>query len=171
MAQKPIQLVSGVQTEVEANVTSAGGADSGKLVALDAGGKLDVTVMPTSVAAEVIVLASSENLAAGDLVNIWNDAATPKVRKADATVAGKEADGFVLAAVTSPADATVYLPGQENDQASGLTGGNVLYLSEATAGLATPTAPSTSANVVQRVGKAFSATQYIFLPNVPTTLA
>lgn len=155
MADKYLRLNGGVPTQTEATTSSTGAADAGKIVALDAGGKLDQTMMPTGIGADVAVVAASENLAAGDFVNIWNDAGTAKARKADATAAGKEAHGFVLDAVTAPANATVYFEGT-NDQVSGLTPG-VQYLAT-TAGACTATPPSSTGQVVQRVGVATSAT-------------
>ena len=101
MAQKFLRMLAGVIAELEALVTSAGAGDAGKIPALDATGKLDNSLMPVGIGADSKILPASENLAAGDLVNVWNDSGTAKARKADATVAGKEANGFVLAAVTS----------------------------------------------------------------------
>jgi len=154
MADKPIYLVSGVPTERELITSSAGAGDAGKGIGLDAAGKLHTSFMPTGIAADTASIVSSENLASGDFVNIWDDSGTPKARKADATTAGKEAHGFVLAAVTSPAAATVYFEGS-NDQVSGATGGPV-YLSTTPGGF-TSTPPSSAGNVVQRVGVATAA--------------
>ena len=92
--------MAGVISELEALVTSAGAGDAGKIPALDATGKLDNSLMPVGIGADSKILPASENLAAGDLVNVWNDSGTAKARKADATIAGKEANGFVLSAVT-----------------------------------------------------------------------
>jgi hypothetical protein len=169
MAQKFLRILAGVIGELEALVTSAGAGDAGKIPALDATGKLDNSLMPVGIGADSKTLAASENLAAGDLVNVWNDSGTAKARKADATTAGKEANGFVLAAVTSGNNATVYFDGT-NTQLSGLTPGAVYYLA-ATAGGITNTPPSASGNVVQRVGRALSATELTFEPGEPITLA
>jgi hypothetical protein len=109
---KYLAIVSGAKTEVVTLQTSAGAGDAGKLIALDAAGRIDNSMMPVGIGADTATIASSENLADGDFVNIWSDTGVAKVRKADATTAGKEACGFVLAAVTSPANATVYLGGQ-----------------------------------------------------------
>lgn len=103
---------------------------------------------------------ASENLAAGDLVNIWNDSGTPKARLADADD-DRQADGFVLADVDSGDPATVYSQGI-NDQLSGLTGGIEQYLSASTPGGVTASPPVDSGDLVQRVGKAFSATALDF---------
>lgn len=169
MADKFLRMVSGRITEKEATVQSAGAEDAGELVALDAAGKLDTSVMPTGIGAETKVAAASEALGAGDWVNFWLDGATLKVRKADATTAGKEVHGFVLAAVESAANATVYVAGI-NNQLSGLTAGAEYFLS-ATAGAETATAPSTSGNVVQSLGPAISATEIAFQKGTPVTLA
>jgi hypothetical protein len=169
MAQKFLRILAGVISELEALVTSAGAGDAGKIPALDATGKLDNSLMPVGIGADSKILVASENLAAGDLVNVWNDTGTAKARKADATVAGKEANGFVLAAVTSGNNATVYFDGTDT-QLSGLTPGAVYYLAT-TAGGVTATPPSGSGNVVQRVGRALSATELTFEPGEPITLA
>ncbi len=169
MADKPLQLIAGVVTQVEAKVSSAGAGDAGKVVALDASGKIDNSMMPSGIGSDTKSIAASENLAGGDLVNVWNDSGTVKVRKADATTAGKEANGYVLASVTSGANATVYFE-QVITGLSSLTLGALYFLST-TAGGITTTAPSGSGNVVQRIGRAISATELLFQPQEPITLA
>jgi len=130
-----------------------------------------LSVLPTGVGPDTKSIVSSENLSAGDFVNIWDNAGVPNVRKTDAAAAaaGKSCDGFVKAAVTSPAAASVYFEGK-NDQLSGLTIGAIYYVS-ATAGAATTTAPSTPGYMSQRVGKAISATEISFEPDDPIILA
>ena len=110
---------------------------------------------------------TSEALAAGDLVNIWNSGGA-KARKADATTAGKEAHGFVLAAFGSGVPAAVYFEGT-NTAVTGLTPGPQFL--NTTAGAASSTAPSGSGNVVQRVGVAVSATAFNFQLYSPIVLA
>lgn len=156
MADKYLRLINGVPTQTEATTTSTGAPDAGKILALNAQGKLDETVLPTGIGADVAVVYASENLAAGDFVNVWNDGVAAKVRKADASAAGKEAHGFVLAAVISGNPATVYFEGT-NDQVTSQTAGPV-YLSASVPGAATSTPPSTAGQVVQRIGVATSAT-------------
>lgn len=152
---------------VNGKVISAGAGDAGKLPALDGAGRLDSSVLPVGIGADTQSIQASENLAAGDLVNIWNNAGA-RVRKADATTAGKEAHGFVLASVTSGANATVYFEGT-NTSISGATPG-VLFLAT-TAGAVTSTAPAVAGNVVQRVGFATSATSMNFQSQVPIVKA
>lgn len=152
---------AGKQKEKAAVQSSAGVGDAGKIPALDTAGLLDISMMPVGVGAEVVVAASSENLVAGNFVNLHDNAGTINVRKADATTNAKPADGFVLANVTAPANATVYLISAKNTAVSGLTVAADYYL-HTTAGGVTATAPSTAGNIIQRLGKAKSATELIF---------
>ena len=164
----PALNASGVldSTIVNSKTTSAGSGDSGKLPALGASGKLDTSFMPTGIGADTAVVTASEALAAGDLVNIWNSTGA-KARKADASTAGKEAHGFVIASVLILGNATIYFEGT-NDQVTGLTPG-VQFLSTSP-GLCAASAPSGSANVVQRVGVATSATSLNFHAENPIVL-
>lgn len=164
-----LQLDSnGALTETRAVDVSSGAGDATKIPALDAAGKLVVGFMPSGVGPDVVTITASEALAAGDFVNLWNSSGI-KARKADATTAGKEAHGFVLAAVDNAAPATVYLSG-ENTQLTGLTVGATQFLST-TAGGRTETAPTTATQVVQRLGVAYSATAMAFNPLAPITRA
>jgi len=155
-AEKFITLNNGVMQQKSANDTSAGVGDAGKLIALNSTGKLDETLLPSGIGADTFVAAASEALAAGDFVNIWEDTGTVKIRKANATDATKKADGFVKAGVSSGSNATVYYEGE--NVLTGLTVGTRYYLSAATGGGFTATAPSTSGNVVQYLGTARSTT-------------
>lgn len=147
--------------------TSAGAGDAGKLAALDASGRLDITMMPVGIGADTVTITTSEALSAGDFVNVWNSTGA-KVRKADATTAGKHAMGFVLSAFGSGAAAQVYFEGS-NTAVSGQTPGDVFLAT--TAGGATSTAPSAAGNIVQPIGVATSATSINFQYNRPITLA
>lgn len=166
-AKKFIRLVAGVFTEIAATVTSAGAGNDGDLVALDSSGRLDNSVMPVGIGADTKSITASEALAAGDWVNVWNSTGA-KVRKADATTAGKEAHGFVLAAVSNGASALVYFEGT-NTQVTGQTPGPVFL--QTTAGTGGSTIPSASGNVVQNLGVALSATEVNFERGTPVTLA
>lgn len=169
VARIPALNASGVldPTIVNAKNSSAGAADAGKIAQLDGAGRLDLTMMPVGVVPEVAIIAASEALTAGDFVNVWNSAGA-KVRKADATIVGKEAHGFVLAAVASGANATVYFEGSNTAVTGQIPG--VVFLST-TAGQPAATAPSGSGNVVQRIGFAVSATAINFQSQPPVTLA
>lgn len=161
-AKKFLRLIAGRITEIAGIVTSAGAGNDGDFPVLDATGKLSTTMMPVGVVADNKSVVSSESLTAGDLVNIW-DSTGIKVRKADATAVGKEADGFVLAGVTAPAEALVYFEGT-NNVLSGLTLGARYYLNTVAGGVVATTPPTGSGNVVQYIGRAISTTELTFEP-------
>lgn len=167
MASKFLALVSGRIKEIVATVSSSGVADDGKVVALGTDGRLDLSLMPVGLGADTKSIVASETLNAGDLVNIWNSGGF-KVRKADATTAGKEANGFVLASVASSATALVYLEGT----ITGLSGISPtrMYLSTV-AGAMTDIPPTASGNVVQYLGNGVSSTEVTFEPTDGVILA
>lgn len=155
---------AGTLTEVAGNNTAA---TANEIVALDATGRINNAQMPVGIGADTQAVTTSEALAAGDFVNIFNSTGA-KVRKADATVAGKEAHGFVLSAFLISTTATVYFEGT-NTAVTGATAG-VVYLSTS-AGLSTSTAPTGAGNVAQRIGFATSATTINFQSQPPVVLA
>jgi hypothetical protein len=157
-AQRFINIVSGKLKQIVASAT--GTVDA--IPAGDSTGRLDISWMPVGVGAEVVVAPASENLAAGDFVNLWLNGGVINVRKADATTNAKPAHGFVLAAVTSPANATVYFESNTNTQRSGLTIGSDYFL-DTTAGGITTTPPSSAGNIVQFIGRAQTATAINFI--------
>jgi hypothetical protein len=148
--------------------TSAGAGDAGKLAALDSAGKLSSTMMPVGIGVDSLTLTTSEVIAAGDFVNIWNSTGA-KVRKADAATSGKEAHGFVLVGAGSGASVDVFFEGT-NTAATGTPTAGVVFLSASTPGQPTNTAPSASGNVVQRIGFATSSTSVNFQSNDPIVL-
>ena len=158
-ASKFLALVSGRIREVFSTVTSTGVADDGKIVALGADGRLDNSVMPVGLGNETKIIEASENLNAGDLVNIWSSSGNFRVRKADASTAGKEANGFVLSSVSSGISANVYLEGTVTGL-SGLTPGR--YYLSTTPGQVTLTPPANSGNVVQYIGNSLSSSEITF---------
>lgn len=155
MADKYQGLVAGREKMVEGLVTSAGVADAGKIVAAGADGRLDESLMPLGIAADVKVAIASEALSAGDYVNIYDDVGTSKCRLADASN-DRPAHGFVKAAVAPAASATIYFEGS-NSSLTGLTAGVLYYLG--TAGNATATAPVLPGSVIhQLLGVGIDAT-------------
>jgi hypothetical protein len=169
-AKKYTGLSNGIRVEVPGTVTSAGVSDDGKIVSLDPSGKLDATLFPPGLSSAQIVQAS-ETLAAGDAINLHDVSGSIRVRKADASFAnaGKSCDGFVAAGVASGANATVLQEGA-NVASAGLTVGARVYLA-ATPGGVTSTPPATAGHTVQCVGRAMSATSYLFDKEEPTVLA
>jgi hypothetical protein len=149
--------VGGKIREFLAVITSAGAADSGKLPALDATGRLSNTVMPVGFGEEITVVQASEALAAGDFVNIHNVSGAARVRKADAPT-NKPAHGFVLAAVASGGNATVYRQGS-NTARTGLTPAADYFLGTSGGVMTTP--PTTAGQISQLLGVSVNATTIV----------
>lgn len=138
--------------------TSAGNGSADKIPHLDSQGKLDVSFLPTGIGADTAGIQASEALAAGDYVNIHDVTSSARVRKADASDPNKRAHGFVIAAVSSGANATVYFEGANANQ-SGLTIGGTVFLSSTTPGKGTTTMPTaTAGHILQVLGVAIAAT-------------
>lgn len=123
---------------------------------------------PAGVGIGTRAIVASEALSAGDLVNVWSDAGVPKVRLASAVAKGKDANGWVAAGYGSGATAVMNFGGVDT-AVSGLSIGPQ-WLS-VTPGKTTSTAPSGSGQVVQKVGFAYSATEFMFQPQTPITLS
>lgn len=169
MAQKFLEVpASGIPAQKEATTSSGGAGDAGKLVGLHTDGKININMMPTGVGANTKTIATTEDLSAGNVVNIYNSSGE-KCRKADASN-GYTADGFVLASTTSGQNATVYLPGAMLSGLTSLTPGALYFLS-ATAGSVTTTPITAAGQISQCVGKAASATEIIFHPMYPILMA
>lgn len=169
-AKKFLGVIAGRIKQITSVVTSAGVANDGDLVSLDAAGKLDVSVLPIGVGQNTVSALTSEALVVEVLVNLFNNAGTINARKADATVEGKECQGFVKSAFASAATAVVFTSGNILTGLSGLTPGARQYLA-ITSGARTETPPSAAGNVLQMLGNANSATSIIFEPEEPITLA
>lgn len=146
-----------VEESVESVKQTAGATDANKLIRTGSDGKLDPSLLPTGVGADALTVIATEDLSAGDFVNIH----TGGVRKADASTPGKEADGFVLDAVLSGQPATVYFEGR-NSALTGLTVGERYYLSAVTPGAVTAVAPAAPGTVVQYLGRASTTTSIAF---------
>lgn len=169
MPDKFITQNGGILTEKQANDTSAGAADAGSIVALNSQGTIDESMLPPGVGAASYVIEASQNLDAGDFVNIFDDSGA-KVRKANADDISTKAHGYVLEAVTSGQPASVYTD-WFNDQLSALTPGVTYYLSASDPGEVTATAPSAADEIVQRLGVAVSATKLDVEISQPIVLA
>lgn len=166
---KYVRLNGNQVQEQQAISTSAGVADANKIVETGADGKLSQTLMPTGVGPETKSIQASENLSAGELVNVHDVAGSPRVRRADASN-GRIAGGFVLAGVASGSNATVFFEGAITGL-SGLTSGSKMFLSATTPGAATATAPTTAGQYYQQIGIAADATTISFSPQMDILLA
>ena len=124
-------------------------AEATKLAGIEAGATVDVA--PTSIQA-------SENLAAGDFVNIHNSGGS-RVRRADLSIAAGDgaAHGFVTTAVTSGNMAPVRFEGK-NNQLSGLTVGELYALSTTGDVVEISTITPVSGQILQVLGTAINST-------------
>lgn len=156
---KYIAYVSGELTEVNGTSASVGVADANKILQLGADGRLELSVLPTGVGPDTASVQASEALSAGDPVNVFDSAGAFRVRRADAATAGREAHGYVLAAVASGANATIYFEGR----VTGLSGQTPGKKWLAAGGGYTSTAPVNPASAfAQSLGVAVSATEVNF---------
>jgi hypothetical protein len=153
MAQKFKTLQNGRDALKEATVVSSGVANAGDVPALDSTGHLDITVMPDGIGPDTKAMEATEDLAAGNYVNIFLSAGIQKARLADASN-DRPAHGYVKAAFLTGATAVIYFEGA-NDDLSGLTIGARYYLQ--TAG-GVSSSPRTT-GLHQFVGIAISATE------------
>ncbi len=129
----------------EGKISSAGAADSGKLVALDTTGKIDPSMLPgTSIDSAL----SSEAITAGNAINIWDDAGTRKVRKADSSVP-YPCHGFATETVASGVLCKFDTDGGKQP-VTGVTIGLTYYLS--TGGAVTTNPAETATHIIQKVG-------------------
>lgn len=159
---------AGSAKEVQPINTSGGAGDAGKMIQLDAAGRLAETMMPVGITADTASIVASEALSAGNFVNIWNDTGTAKVRKADAS-ANMPCHGFILAGVSLGNIALVYFEGS-NTQLSGMTPGTKQFLSDVVPGNVIETVPTGTGKLVQILGKSYSATELTFEKTNPIEL-
>lgn len=150
--------------EVNAIASSAGAGDADKIVKLNGSGKIDST-MVEQVDGNDYEIEASENLAQGDLVNIFNSSGL-KARKADATDNTKPANGFAKEAITSGQTGTIHIGnGSLTKTSHGFTVAADLFLAT-TAGAMTETPPSSAGNLVQLVGKAIDTNTIAFVESI-----
>jgi hypothetical protein len=143
---------------------STGVSDGGKIVSTDpATGKLHASLLPSGLGTATKVYPASEDLVAGNFINIWLDTATLRVRKADSSN-GRRANGFVLDAVTSGATATVILQGL-NTALTALDPTQIYYLG--TNGGITTNPPTANNAIIQDLGYATATGELNFEFNTP----
>ena len=163
--QRILALVTGKITEYIPLTASAGAASAGQVIATNSAGTLDVTLLPSGVGPDTQSLTASEAISAGAYVNIYSNAGAFAVRNADGSTTGKEADGFVLAAVASGGQATVYLSGINNAVTGQVPG--LVFLSDTSVGAGATNGATTPGHTYQQLGLAISATAVQFDPQLP----
>ena len=161
--QRFLSRVGGENKSLKALVVSAGATDAGKMIATNSAGKLDESLLPPGIGADVSIVDASEALGAGDFVNLFAVGGVVKARLAD-NASGRPANGYVTAAVDADAQATVYPLDSPNTALMGLTPGAEYWLGIAGAVTDTPLDETLTANankICQCLGKAKSATELI----------
>lgn len=172
MAQGFLAVVSGKLKVLFGIASSAGAGDAGKYIVTDAGGKLDSSFLPSGIGANQVPVVASEALAAGDFVNLYANAGALNARKADNSNS-REAWGYVDAAVTSGATATVKRLGTTNASRTGLTAGSEYWLGTAGGVISTPLDATDTGNagkMIQYLGVAKSTTELVTAEFQPVLL-
>lgn len=142
---------TGKTTLLTAINTSTGVTDANKILSTNSLGQIDASFMPAGVEIQVEPAVATEDLVAGNFVNIYDNGGTPSVRKAIANDVDKIANGFILTNTLTGETADVFTKGVNTSLAS--TEGLQYYLSATTAGLGTLTAPAqTAGNFLQVLG-------------------
>lgn len=155
-----LALLGANKSEVPALQVSTGASDADKIVATGADGRLDRSMLPDDPG---VLLPASENIAAGALINIWNDAGTAKIRNADASGGvAKQAHGYAPDPITSGATGLAVLGDEVITGLSSITPGASYYLSGTTPGAFSTTPPSTGGHIRQFVGVGITASELNF---------
>lgn len=128
-----------------------------------AGTRLDPNGRGLLIELDGTYLAASIALSAGDLVNIFNDGGTAKIRLADSSD-NRLAHGFIEDDVLQDAEVRVQTTGLI-DGLSGLTPGTEYFLGED--GAPTATVPTATGSLRLPIGVAVSSTQLQFNIGVP----
>ena len=163
MSVQVAKIIGGKVKNIAA--TTIGGSSYANLpVGTNSSGYVDVTLIDPSIGQDVFSAPAFEDLSAGDIVTLYSDAGTTKVRKADASNTAYSAIGYVKVSTLTVATATVYKYGTMSGL-TGLTIGASVYLGTVGGHVTTPyESASNSGYISQQVGIASSATTLEFNP-------
>ena len=168
--QRFVTLVNGVRTLVSAISASLGASSAGQVICTNASGVLDPTLLPAGVGMNWQTLPAPGALTAGQAVNLYSASGTLSLRPADNTIAGAQADGFVLANTAAGAQATALIGGGTLTGLTGIVAGARYYLG--VNGALTTTAPTASGTFVQALAVGLTSTSVDFQPSPdPVTVA
>jgi len=151
-------------THLEATPVEVGGiGNAHKIGRLNAAGEFDESMLPSSLSgAGTITATASEALIVGP-VNVYNNAGTLSVRKADATAGSvKPANGFIKQAYANgAADVVVYRQGNVTGL-SGLTVGQAVFLGKTAGTFVQDVSGFGTGDFVQGLGLAVAAGAVLF---------
>lgn len=128
---------------------SLGPIHKNKTPSLNDLGLLDVSFIDKTVG-NFDMFQVSEDLSAGELVNIYHVDGLSWARKAQADSTGREAHGYVLANYKYPNEAVVFFSGVNTSVKNAVLGRN--FLSADIPGAITSYPPSNTGNVIQSIG-------------------
>jgi hypothetical protein len=170
MAQGFLARVAGKTRQIFATVVSLGAASAGDVVGLGADGRLDASVLPAGIGANVVQAVASEAIGAGKFVELFDDAGVLKMRLADNSN-GRPAWGYVKGAVALAASGAAYRLNTVNANLSGLTAGADYWLGTAGGVVDTPLDPAVDIGELdQYLGRASSATELVTVEHAPVYL-
>lgn len=106
---------------------------------------------------------ADEAIAAGELLNVFDDAGTPKVRLADASDPARPCNAFAVTAAAAPGDPCTIMASGINKQVAPAQSGAV-WLSETTPGGYEFAVPAGAGEIVQSIGTAIEAVGIVFNP-------
>ena len=155
--------LAGKTRQIFGIAVSAGVADAGKIAALGPDGRWDMSMMPPGIGANTTQATASEAIGAGKFINYWDNAGVFSMRLADNSN-GRQADGFVTAAVANGAVGTGYPLDGTNANLAALTVAARYWLGTAGGVIAVPLDEADVANankVSQYLGIAKSATELV----------
>lgn len=164
MADKYTAISGSSVIERAGTVTSAGAGNAGQIVALDANGLLDPSVMPSGITPDQKAGTSNGAITAKDMCYVETAGTIARASAAAGTPHG--AQGYALTSVATGQPITIQLEGKISGL-TGLTPGATYFLSNTTAGAITATPPSATGELWQPVGTALSATELNFEPDTP----
>lgn len=169
MADKYLRrdAVTGVTTETEATDVSAGVLDAGEVVALNAAGEIDATMLPANIGVTQKSVIAAVALTANDLVYV--DGAGD-ADLASAAVAGNATCGFAATTVIALDPVVVLFEGVVSGFV-GLTPGARQYLDDTVPGGIVSVPVSGTGKLHQFIGKAISTTEILFEPDDAILLA
>jgi hypothetical protein len=145
---------NGTQEKYKGVEAPAGSTNAGDFAVYGSDGKLNAAAFPAGFGQDAVNATAGEALSAGDMV-YFNSSGN--VMKADATAIGKQARGYVNAAVTNAATAQVFFD-DTNTGKTGLTPGATYYLGLTAGQIVTPAPTLAAGNICQEIGFATSAT-------------
>ena len=146
--------IDGSQIEYLGVEASTGASEAGEFPVLNTAGKLDITLLPDGVGADIVQFTASEDMIAGAYFYVLPSG---EIANADSTSIAKKAIGFVTEAVSAGGAVKAQFD-DSNNFLTGLSIGQVYFLSDTTAGAVTLTAPVATGTIVQSIGVATSAT-------------